>query len=172
MFKKWIAAILLVASLNAATPARAAVGLVTFSPTLIVVGACLTLAGSGAFVSFWHGHSHVRFVVGPVGLLGLILLDDQGGVPNAEFTSIDTQNAEKLTLNSAEQIAFNSELAEINAVKESLIAEGSQALEAGKVSAEQMDAFMNEGWANAARDGLISQDAFAALTKVRAQALN
>jgi hypothetical protein len=148
--------------------ADAFIGLAAGNAPLIVIGAVLTLLNTTTLVSCHHHHCHDTSIVsGPGGLLGLILLDGQAGA-SIPFAALSATDARSLGVSSAQALrAYNDELAEINAVRESILGDVNARLAAGQVV---RGSEIHAAWTSALAQGLISSDAFSVLEAVSAQA--
>jgi|GEM_PF-1712603 len=150
---------------TAATPrdAHAIVGAVTSlaggaGVPLLVAGAVSTATGILGVLGCVNANCGIGGTLPLAGmaLFGPILLDD-GTVGDLEFVAVDQPRAAQVGLTENERLAFNSELDEINAIKETIT---SDLKRDEKPTAEKAHALWNEyGQA-------LSQDAFSGLEKI------
>lgn len=112
-----------------------------------------------------------NLVILPVGVLavltGLVMLDESGA-PTPDFQKLTPAKAQEASITNGELRAFNRQLDRINSVSES-IARGfaSKQISDAKVAVE----FAHSEWTEAHERGLISNNAFSALTKLSAKAV-
>jgi hypothetical protein len=153
----------------APSSSQAWVGLALGNAPLFVVGAVVTALNGGFVVSCGygpHGRCHQGFfVTGVGGLLGLVLLDSQG---DAAFAKLSEQDAARVgALDLSKVAAYNDEIDEINAVRESIVRETVSRAERGEtVKGAEVHAL----WLSAREQGLISAEAFEVLEAVSAEA--
>ena len=152
---------------TAATPrdAHAVVGAVTSlaggaGVPLLVAGAVSTATGIIGVQGCLRGDCGVGVTLSLFGLalIGPILLDD-GTVGDLEFVAVDQARAAQVGLTEIERLAFNSELDEINAIKETITSDLNRD---EKPTTEKAHALWNEYGQS------LSLDAFSGLEKISA----
>lgn len=149
-------------------PSQAAVGAMVAAPAAVTAGLYIAGAGGAAFVGGlvldeagnaegWASFFITLFVAIPLGVLGLIVLEDEQAL---EFATVDPMKGKELGLSKSELQAFNNEIDQINALAAYVDAEVSKEEKPSNEHAADV-------W-NQVR-GEISVDAFNGLVKVNNQ---
>lgn len=149
-------------------PSQAAVGAIAAAPAAVTAGLYIAGAGGAAFAGGivldysenaggWAAFFVTLFVAIPLGVLGLIVLEDEQAL---EFATLGAAEAQKLGVTQTELRAFNNEIDQINALAAYVDAEVSKDEKPSKEFAAQV-------WEEV-RDE-ISPDAFSGLVKVNNQ---
>ena len=125
---------------------------------LLVAGAVATAAGIAGVTDCESCGLGVMITSFSMAFFGPILLDD-GTVGDLEFVAVDQARAAQAGLTENERLAFNSELDEINAIKETIT---SDLKRDEKPTAEKAHALWSEYGQS------LSQDAFLGLGKISA----
>ncbi len=165
-----VLAISLTLSVLAPRRSEALVGAVIAAPVVVTVGAVTACTGGGVIGASFVVDLLTRdsgrvmpfltvFLVGAAILgLGLVVLDDQSH--SVQFAPLDQGQIEKLGITTEQALAYNSELDEINVIKQTIETEVAKS---ANPSVEQAHARWVELGAG------ISPNAFAALEKVSAE---
>jgi|GEM_PF-7043866 len=108
------------------------------------------------------------FAAGAAAFLTGIVMLDESGAPTPDFQKLTPAKAQEASIANGEMRSFNRQLDRINSVSES-IARGfaSKQIVDAKVAVE----YARSEWTEAHERGLISNDAFSALTKLSAKAV-
>lgn len=163
-----LAMTMLGASVVTPTPSQAALGLLTGNLPLFVTGAVFASVGTPVFVTCvgtpWGRRCHVGWYTGFLGAFGFLLLDGQQS-QTVGFGELTPAQASQLGINSTQLDAYNHELSEINAVRESIEGDALARVNQGE---KVLESDLHAQWAS--YQSLFSADAFAALEKVSAQA--
>ena len=162
MFKKLLVSIAMLVSLNS----NAIVGIIADDDTTAVVGLAMmdisqiTVVDTTVYRtrrSRFVYRTYKVFTYVPLFLAGLVVLDDAGKMT---FNELSAEKALKAQITEAEATAFNSELEELNAVKD-LVSSELTGLEGNK---EQKAEAAKELWTE--YQEYVSKDAFMALSKL------
>jgi hypothetical protein len=147
---------------------EAALGLLTGNLPLLVTGAVFTSADTPVFITCvgtpWGRSCHVAWYTGFLGAFGLLLLD---GAQNqtVAFDTLTAPQAAKLDIAPAQMDAYNHELAEINAIRETIQGDVLGRVQKGDTVLESQ---IHSMWTS--YQSILSPEAFSALVKVSAQA--
>ncbi len=125
--KKILSLVLIFALISLSLPrkADAAVGLIIRSKSTRVVGGTMTLGGvsttgTSIIINALFGNSYLLLGVSVLGLMGaaigLVVLDEQNA--DLKFMPLSTQYAEKMGIKISDMDIYNSEIEELNSIKE------------------------------------------------------
>jgi len=136
--------------------------------SLLVVGGVMTVGGFGFLWAACHGPQYEDCTDGLGGLgmisilLGLLLLDEQNR--EIAFTALEAPQEQKLGVSVAQAQAYNSELPEINVIRETIQADVAARIDRGEEITNQQ---VKDQWQSYRE--LISSDAYFVLEKVSSQ---
>jgi len=137
---------------------------------VVVTGGVMVLGGVLLGASAGASQNGIGFgaaLLGVVGILfGLVVLDGEGSRDIA-FSTITEDQAAQLGLSEAQAQAYNSELSEINAIRETIQADVLTQVDKGEDVTAQT---VSDSWQS--YRGVLSADAFLALEKVSMQLAN
>jgi hypothetical protein len=161
----FVALLLTVATLTHSRPSQAAVGAAFSAPVLI---AGIVIAGGGSIVTVKMLHDCrgdssglcaglTALVLGPIVILGLVILD---GEQKVEFKELNLSQAQKLGISSQELAVYNSELDQANMLVADVQSELSKI--------ENPDETDSAAAWNAVKE-MVSPETFATMTKIVSQ---
>lgn len=144
-------------------PSQAAVGAIAAAPAAVTAGLYIVGAGGAAFAGGliidakenaggWAAFFFTLFVAIPLGVLGLVVLEDEQAL---EFAPIEVSQAKGLGISESEILAFNSEIDQINALAAFVDSEVSKEEKPTKEHAAQLWEEVRGEISPAAFDGLV-----------------
>lgn len=166
--KKTLAKLLAIATLLTSLQAHALVGFMAGDDDMVVAGAVMIDISSITVVDrdvyYRPGrrvaiYTYRTLTYLPLALFGLFVLDENG---NRNFQELSNAKASELGISESEMNAYNSELEEVNAVKD-MIVEDVASLESNE---DKMQA-IGQAWNESAE--VLSTDALSAVQKISAQ---
>ena len=108
--------------------AEAAIGAIAGATTAVTGGGVVAASSTGVWGGTWLSHNYIiitlaAFILVPLAAIGLLVLDDETSIV---YEQLSDEQAQNLGVSPKQQMIFNAEIDEVNAVREMVEAEVAQ----------------------------------------------